>query len=97
MKRAGRIVLDFLEDIADQIEMIRAFVGDSTFDTFENDDKTAYAVIRALEIIGEAAMQIPVEVRSKAPNVSWTLLAGMRDKLAASVDALITELALEDS
>jgi uncharacterized protein with HEPN domain len=49
---------------------------------FKNDDKTKFAVIRALEIIGEAAKDIPEEVRIKNPEVPWIEMAGMRDVLA---------------
>ena len=43
--------------------------------------KTQFAVIRALEIIGEATKNIPYEVREKYPSVPWKDLAGIRDKL----------------
>ena len=48
---------------------------------FLKDDKTAFAVIRALEIIGEAAKNIPNNVRKKYPSVPWKDIAGMMDKL----------------
>ena len=52
-----------------------------TFDQFAEDDKTTYAVIRALEIMGEATKHIPENVRKKHPKVSWREMAGIRDKL----------------
>ena len=51
------------------------------FDQFSRDDKTAYAVIRALEIIGEATKHIPEQVRKSNPDISWREMAGIRDKL----------------
>ena len=52
-----------------------------TFDDFIGDKKTAYAVIRAIEIIGEAVKHIPTDVRDIYPNVPWREIAGMRDVL----------------
>lgn len=43
--------------------------------------KTLYAVIRALEIVGEAAKRVPQEIRDRAPGVPWAAMAGMRDRL----------------
>ena len=49
--------------------------------TFAADDKTSSAVIRKLEIIGEAAKKVPVEILQKCPQVPWRDMAGMRDWL----------------
>ena len=51
------------------------------FEAFAKDDKTSFAVIRALEIIGEAARKIPKSFRSRYQAVPWQDMAGMRDKL----------------
>ena len=48
---------------------------------FRADDKTVFAVTRALEIIGEATKQVPLSVRRRYPRVPWQAIAGMRDKL----------------
>lgn len=51
------------------------------FDTFQANDKTLSAVIRKLEIIGEASKGIPDNKRQQHPNLPWKEMAGMRDKL----------------
>ena len=81
MKPTGRLVLDYLEDIVNQLEKVRGFVGTMDFEAFAQDEKTCYAVVRALEIVGEAAKRIPDDVRQRSPGVPWQLVAGMRDKL----------------
>jgi len=48
---------------------------------FKADDKTASAVIRKFEIIGEAVKQLPEEIRKVYPEVPWKEMAGMRDRL----------------
>ena len=51
------------------------------FKAFKADEKTVSAVIRKLEIIGEAAKGVPVEIRSSHTHIPWKEMAGMRDKL----------------
>jgi uncharacterized protein with HEPN domain len=60
---------------------IESFVGNMDFDQFKDDDKTTSAVIRKLEIIGEAAKNIPKNITEKYSSVPWKEMAGMRDKL----------------
>jgi uncharacterized protein with HEPN domain len=52
-----------------------------TFDEFQSDTKTAFAVIRALEIISEATKNIPEPIREQYPEIPWKGCAGVRDKL----------------
>jgi uncharacterized protein with HEPN domain len=71
----------YLKDILAAIESIESFIAGMNLDTFYTDDKTTSAVIRKLEIIGEAVKQIPEELRQKHSRVPWKEMAGMRDKL----------------
>ncbi|MBI1293615.1 DUF86 domain-containing protein [bacterium] len=60
---------------------IQDFVTGMTLDLFSTDIKTYFAVVRALEVIGEAAKQVPSEIRERHPDVPWKQMAGMRDHL----------------
>jgi uncharacterized protein with HEPN domain len=73
--------VDFLEDIRDAALKAQQFVAGMDFEAFAADEKTAYAVVRAIEIIGEAAKRIPQAVRDQSPNIPWRAMAGIRDKL----------------
>jgi uncharacterized protein with HEPN domain len=73
--------IDYVRDIYDNIIRVESFVSGMTLDDLSHDAKTAYAVIRAFEIIGEAAKQVPESMRQKCPDTPWRGIAGMRDKL----------------
>jgi uncharacterized protein with HEPN domain len=98
--KIAHLYLDYLEDILDAIQKVRQFIQGMTYEEFTEDTKTAFAVIRALEIIGEAAKQIPQSVRKSYPDVPWRDMAGMRDKLIhgyANVNMLVLwKTAVED-
>ena len=73
--------LDYLQDILDAVEKAGQFVQGMTYEQFVQDDKTAFAIIRALEIIGEAAKRLPQTARDRYPEAPWREMAGIRDKL----------------
>ncbi|MHB2155178.1 HepT-like ribonuclease domain-containing protein [Calditrichota bacterium GD2] len=81
MKDKDRIIIDYLNDILDSIIKIKTFLKDVDYPIFQKDVKTQYAVIRALEIIGEASKKIPQEVKDNYSWIPWRFMAGMRDKL----------------
>ena len=72
---------DYLQDIFDSIGDIETFIKGMTFDEFACDKKTKNAVIRSIEVIGEATKKIPQSITKKHPTVPWKKMAGMRDKL----------------
>ena len=57
------------------------FIENMTYEEFVQDDKTVYAVVRAIEIIGEAVKQVPDSMREQYSEIPWKSMAGMRDKL----------------
>jgi uncharacterized protein with HEPN domain len=57
------------------------FVKGATFEAFKKDSKTVHAVLRAIEVIGEAAAKISPEYKDAHPNVPWNQIVGMRNHL----------------
>lgn len=76
-----REYFDFLVDMHENASRAIKFSAGMDFETFEKDDKTVYAVIRAIEIIGEAASKVPKEILMKYPELPWRDIIGMRNKL----------------
>jgi len=76
-----REIGDYIEDILEAMSNVVEFTKGMSYEEFVKDTKTVYAVIRALEIVGEAAKNIPEDVRKKYPDIPWRSMAGMRDKL----------------
>jgi uncharacterized protein with HEPN domain len=74
-----REVRDYLQDILNTIESSEHFIEGMDFDQFTSDEKTIFAVTRALEILGEAAKHIPEDLRKEYPAVPWRKMAGIRD------------------
>lgn len=71
----------YFEDILKAILNIEEYVGNLGFDEFEENKMVRDAVIRNLEIIGEAAKNIPGEVKQEYPEIEWREIAGLRDIL----------------
>ncbi len=78
MKRDPRLYLD---DILEALIKIERFVKDLSLSEFKQDARTVDAVVRNFEIIGEAAKQLPEDIRQSYPDVEWKEMAGMRNKL----------------
>ena len=69
----------FLHDILECIEKIERYTRDMSFDEFVRNDLVVDAVIRNLEIIGEAVKNIPEDFRSKYPDIPWKQIVGFRN------------------
>lgn len=72
---------DYLEDIVEAIERIVTYVEGLNYESFAKDTKTQDAVIRNLEVIGEAAKQVSDTLREQHPEIPWREVCGVRDKL----------------
>jgi len=77
----GRDYLDFLQDILAMMDKIESFTAGKTLEEFLEDDMTHFAVIRAMEVMGEAAKNVPSEMKERYQEVPWRKMAGLRDKV----------------
>lgn len=76
-----RNLSNFLQDMLDSIAEIEAFTQDIDFKTFAANREKTLAVVKLLEILGEAVKKVPNEMRNRYPDVHWKGIAGMRDIL----------------
>jgi uncharacterized protein with HEPN domain len=72
---------DYLNDILQYARKAEDFLEGVSLEDFKANEEKALAVIRTLEVIGEAARSITQTVRNKYPKVPWYEMTGMRDKL----------------
>jgi uncharacterized protein with HEPN domain len=72
----------YIKDILENIKHAETFIENVTYEEFIKDKKTSYAVVRCIEIIGEAVKNIPDDVREKYSDIPWKKMAGMRDKIS---------------
>lgn len=79
MSRNWRLYLD---DIQQSCAKVQRFTATMTRAQFIDDERTYDAVVRNLEIIGEAAKHVPDEARLRMPDVEWRKVAGLRDMIA---------------
>lgn len=79
MSKRGDI--EFLTDIKEAIKRIEAYIDKLDYKEFLQDIKTQDAVVRNLEIIGEAVKNITSDFKKKYKNIEWKKLAGLRDKI----------------
>jgi uncharacterized protein with HEPN domain len=71
----------YLEDIVEATRKIRSYTTSLSLQTFSSDMRTFDAVIRNLQIIGEAVKGVPEDVRSRYTEVEWKKIVGLRDIL----------------
>lgn len=74
-------VLIFLEYILESIDLIDDYSKGATEEIFLSSPQLQDAVIRRIEIIGEAIKNIPIEFKNRYPDIPWRAISGMRDIL----------------
>jgi uncharacterized protein with HEPN domain len=72
---------EFLKHIQDECSYLIAVSHNLEFNVFLEDETLKRAIVRSLEIIGEATKKIPADFKVKWSNIQWKNMAGMRDRL----------------
>ena len=78
--------LDYVEDIIEAMDNAEALLDGVSYDEFADDFRINYAVVRALEIVGEATKRLPERIRQEYPDIPWRDMAGMRDRIIHGYD-----------
>ena len=87
---------DYLDDMLEATEKVATFTSGMTEQEFLTDERTQYAVVRAIEIIGEASKKIPTSFKEEHAVIPWREVAGMRDKLIHDYFGVRCRCRLED-
>lgn len=77
-----RDVAALLADMQDHLALIESFMIGVDWGAFQRDQKTQFAVLRALEVVGEAAKRLPPDVHARFSDVPWRQIIGMRNIIA---------------
>ncbi|WP_407283211.1 DUF86 domain-containing protein [Methanolobus sp. WCC1] len=69
----------FFDDMLLAIDKIERYVSSLSYDSFSEDEMRIDAVLRNLEVIGEAAGNVPIDIREKYPQIQWKKIVGLRN------------------
>ena len=83
------------EDMRIHAERAREFLGERTLDQFLADELVEAAVIRCVEVVGEAARRVSEDTRQRAPEIPWPLITGMRNVLAHEYGTVVLDKVYE--
>ncbi len=78
--------LDYIEDILDAMEKAELVISETDYETFSENFRINFVVVRALEIIGEATKRLSTDIREQYPEIPWKDMAGMRDRIIHGYD-----------
>ncbi|HRI55969.1 MAG TPA: DUF86 domain-containing protein [Anaerolineae bacterium] len=84
--------LDYVEDILDAMGKAEILLQDVGYDEFAEDFRINFAVVRALEIVGEATKRLPMSLREEYPGIPWRGMAGLRDRIVHEYDTVDMEI-----
>lgn len=70
-----------LDDICEAIDRIEQYISGMSFDIFSKDRKSVDAVVRNLEIIGEASNRLPADFKDGHPQIEWHKVVGLRHRI----------------
>jgi uncharacterized protein with HEPN domain len=70
------------------MEKAEILIENVTYEQFEADFRINFAVVRALEIVGEATKRLPAALRDEYPDIPWREMAGMRDRIIHGYDTV---------
>lgn len=82
----------YLDDVQAYAAAAQRIVHGLTRDEVFGDERTRFAVLHALQVVGEAAKKVPPEVRARASHVPWAQITGFRDRIAHGYWALDEEV-----
>ena len=82
----------YLEDMLEATKRIEKYTRGITLQKLKKDTLVLDGIARNLEIIGEAAKNVPAQIREKHPEVEWKKIAGLRDILAHEYFGIDTEV-----
>ena len=71
-----------IDDIIEAIDKIERYTRGIDFDEWQQDEKTADAVIRNIEVIGEASSHLPIEIQEQYKDIPWSMMKGIRNIVA---------------
>lgn len=85
----------YLVDMLHEARMVLTFTIGKTFADFEGDAECQYAVIRAIEVLGEAAGRVSQEFMDAHPEIPWRKIIGMRNRMIHGYDDIVLSIVWE--